>query len=562
MYPGDPGAPGSDFAGVVIRYGPAAATHISGSGVNPVDLASYNPGQAVFGLAGGCLGSHVIASSMALAPLPACISFEAAATTPTVFITTDAVLRQAAGLQQGEKVLLPAAAGGVGLAALQEVASLGGSVVATAGGPQKRAYLRALGIRDVSNSRDISFVEDSFLQSGGVDVVLNTLTSPGLVNSAAALLKPGGRFIEIGKREVFSTSRLAQDRPDVAFGYVAVDFLPEAALHIAMQRLSNRLATGKLRPLPSASHSIANVVSALRQMSQARHVGKVVVSSLLPPPSSLASSSMGPPPPGGLSSEAAMAALGGSGSSVLIVGGTGTLGLLIAAWIASSAAASSGGGLSIDLLGRSGRLSDPSALPQLIGGGLGLSGSSSTMVTVSRSDAATSEDAADASRPFGHHSVDPNTGRIVNSERGGIPSRRLSAVFHAGGVLSDSTLGGQSLVSVRRVFGPKVSSSSTDISLSYPPLCMHSLKPITLSFPSLGRHFHCMHVLPHCTQDTITPPLSHSPPPLPQLVKTLTIPPPHRSPPPAPSSTGLRCTHVRPMCCSQVSRLCWDPRVR
>ena len=424
-----------------------------------------NPGQAVFGLAGGCLGSHVIASRMALAPLPACISFEAAATTPTVFITTDAVLRQAAGLQAGEKVFLPAAAGGVGLAALQEVASLGGSVIATAGGPQKRAYLRALGIRDVSNSRDISFVEDTFLQSGGVDVVLNTLTSPGLVNSAAALLKPGGRFIEIGKRDVFSTSRLAQDRPDIAFGYVAVDFLPEAALHVAMQRLSSRLATGMLRPLPSASHSIANVVSALRQMSQARHVGKVVVSSSLSPPSSLAasaSSSTSRPPPGGISSDAAMAALGGSGSTVMIVGGTGTLGLLIAAWLsACSASSSGGGGLSIDLLGRSGRISDPSALPRLIGGGPSGSSttSSTTVVTVSRGDAATCEDAADVSRPFdARHSADPYT---ANSKRGGIPSsRRLSAVFHAGGVLSDSTLSGQSLASVRRVFGPKVGSSS------------------------------------------------------------------------------------------------------
>ena len=414
---------------------------------------SLTPGQSVFGLAGGCLGSHVLASPWALAPLPPCLSFEAAATTPTVFITTDTVLRQAADIKAGEVAFIPAAAGGVGLAALQEAASLGATVLATAGGPPKRAYLRALGVKDVSGSRDIGFVEDLMLQSGGVDVVLNTLTSPGLVSSAGALLKPGGRFIEIGKRDVFSCLRLAQERPDISFGYVAVDFLPEPALHSAMQQLSRRLAFGTLRPLPSANHGMQSVVSALRQMSQARHVGKVVVSNQLPSSSSLPPTSKGD-------------AFGGKviSGTVMIVGGTGTLGLLMASWAAASL-----GARHIRLLGRTGRGSTPSSSVAEGGrekggaasgdGGQTLSGllcsgpASSSCITVLMCDGSSAEDAAYATMASGPTWSDLGLPRQLTSSSPQLlpagPEPPICAVLHAGGVLADSILGGQSLSSVR-----------------------------------------------------------------------------------------------------------------
>ena len=99
----------------------------------------------------------------------------------------------------------------------------------TAGSPSKRALLRSLGAQHVSGSRDTAFVEDLVLAAGGgggVHAVLNTLTSPGMVSSAAALLRIGGRFVEIGKRDVTSPGRLAQERPDVGYGFVAMDFMP------------------------------------------------------------------------------------------------------------------------------------------------------------------------------------------------------------------------------------------------------------------------------------------------------------------------------------------------
>ena len=435
MYPGDPGMPGGDCSGIVIR---AASPNAAGN----INVKPLEPGQAVFGLAGGSLGSHVVASCMALAPMPPCLSFEAAATAPTVFITTDAVLRQAAGLESGETVFLPAAAGGVGLAALQEVASLGGMVVATAGGPPKRAYLRALGINRVANSRDISFVEDLLLQSGeGVDVVLNTLTSPGLVSSAASMLKRGGRFIEIGKRDIFAAARLAQERPDVTFGYVAVDFLPEPSLHSAMQRLSSRLADGSLRPLPSATHAMSSVVSALRQMSQARHIGKVVVSRAADVISGSLASLGGDR--SGSARAGGMGSLGGAGR-VIIGGGTGSLGVLLAAWLAEL------GCQDMLLIGRSGRMSEKAARqllgPPAVGGHPRPSATSSAPA----SSAAVTVVACDASA-----SADIEAMMMVSDAGGGtrVPP---AAVIHAGGVLADALLQNQGLGGLRAVISPKV----------------------------------------------------------------------------------------------------------
>jgi NADPH:quinone reductase-like Zn-dependent oxidoreductase len=200
MYPGDPGPPGGDFAGLILRQTPSTTS-------------SLGVGDAVFGLAGGCLGSHVVASSKALAPLPSHVDFTEAATMPTVFVTADLALNRLAALQPGQRVLVHAAAGGVGLAALQVIAAAKGVAVVTAGGPLKRTLLRSLGAGHVGSSRDTTFGESALLaDGGGVDVVLNTLTSSGMIAASLALVNRGGHFVEISKRDIFSAARVAQGR--------------------------------------------------------------------------------------------------------------------------------------------------------------------------------------------------------------------------------------------------------------------------------------------------------------------------------------------------------------
>jgi NADPH:quinone reductase-like Zn-dependent oxidoreductase/acyl carrier protein len=392
MYPGDPGAPGGDCAGVVVS---------SGSSL-------LQPGQAVFGLAEGSLGSHVTASAHTLVPMPTQVSFEAAATMPTVFITVDMVLNKAAALCPGERVLVHAAAGGVGLAALQVVSAVGATAVATAGSPSKRSLLRSLGVGAVVGSRDSVFVGPVSCL-GGVDVVLNSLTSPGMVGGSLAVLKQGGRFVEIGKRDIWAPAAVAAERADVTFSLVAVDFLPASVLHSSMSRLSAQLAAGAVQPLPGAVHDISSVAAALRQMSQARHVGKVVVSTA-------ATAASAQPLPAAFSGR------------VVVSGGTGTLGVLISNWMAAQQAQQ------LQLVSRTGRLSTHAAQQLLQPGTAGFS----SMITITAADTATAED-------LQHVLAGPKI----------LQHTAISAFMHAGGVLADATLSKQTLAGVRQVFAPK-----------------------------------------------------------------------------------------------------------
>ena len=128
---------------------------------------------------------------------------------PTVFVTVDTSIHQLAAATPADRVLVHAAAGGVGLAAMQVIARAGATAVATAGSPNKRALLRTLGARNVLGSRDTAFASE-LAELGGASVVLNSLTSAGMVAGSLAALSPGGRFVEISKRDIWSAARVAQ----------------------------------------------------------------------------------------------------------------------------------------------------------------------------------------------------------------------------------------------------------------------------------------------------------------------------------------------------------------
>ena len=192
MYPGDPGPPGGDFAGIVSRGG-----------------GGLQAGEAVFGLAAGSLGNFVHASAMTLVPMPSLVTFEEASSMPTVFITVDTALNQLAAITSSDAVLVHAAAGGVGLAAMQVIQASGATALATAGSSNKREMLRGLGATHVVGSRDTQFVSE-ISELGGASIVLNSLTSSGMVAGSLAALRPGGRFVEISKRDIWSAARVAQ----------------------------------------------------------------------------------------------------------------------------------------------------------------------------------------------------------------------------------------------------------------------------------------------------------------------------------------------------------------
>ncbi|MED6307634.1 MAG: zinc-binding dehydrogenase, partial [Planctomycetota bacterium] len=298
MYPGDPGDPGADCSGFVSSsaFGVASGAHRIGS--------------AIFGLAPGCLGTHVQTLDEVMFAKPPSLSYTEAATCPTVFVTVEAALVSAARARPGSSVLIHAASGGVGLAGSHVIRSLGCSLVGTAGGAPKREVLRASGCRFALDSRSVRFVDEVVGLTSGVDSVLNSLTSTGMIAATLAGMRSGASFVEIGKRDIWSAGRVAMERSDVSFGYLALDFMRPREVSRGMRWLTLALLDGVVEPLRQVAFTMTDAQRAMRFMSQARHVAKVVVR------------------PGSGSIASAV-----SGGKVLLTGGLGTLGSLISSWV-------------------------------------------------------------------------------------------------------------------------------------------------------------------------------------------------------------------------------------
>ncbi|WP_218177801.1 type I polyketide synthase [Amycolatopsis australiensis] len=286
MYP-DAVPMGAEGAGVVLEVG-AAVT----------DLA---PGDRVFGLCSGALGPVAVVDRREIARMPAAWSFETAASVPVAFLTAWFALNDLAGLRRGESVLVHAAAGGVGMAAVQIAGHLGATVFGTA----SPAKWPAVGIAEerLASSRTLDFEFEFLAATGGagVDVVLDALTGE-FVDASLRLLPRGGRFVEMGKNDIRDPELVAKEYPDVE--YRSFD-LRDAGLDRLAEMLSELTAlfeSGELRPLPVSVRDITEARDVFRTMSQAKHVGKLV----LRVPRSLRD------------------------GTVLITGGTGTLGTLLA----------------------------------------------------------------------------------------------------------------------------------------------------------------------------------------------------------------------------------------
>lgn len=261
---------GLEFAGVVSRVG---------NGVR-----GFAPGDAVMGFAPSCFASHVITRADAIAPIPEGWSFDAAATVPTVFFTVYYALKHLADLQPGERVLIHGAAGGVGIAAIQLARHLGAEIFATAGSEEKRDFVRLLGADHVFDSRSLAFADDILAATGGqgVDVVLNSLAGEAIRRNLR-VLRPFGRFLELGKRDFFENTPigLRPFKDNISYFGIDADQLLTGRPGLAARLFREMIALfheGILSPLPHRTFSAERVVDAFRFMQQARHIGKVVVS--------------------------------------------------------------------------------------------------------------------------------------------------------------------------------------------------------------------------------------------------------------------------------------------
>ena len=226
-------------------------------------------GDEVIAIAPGSLGSHVTTSAAFVMRKPAQVTFEEAATMPVVFLTAYYALHHLARLRAGERVLIQSAAGGVGLAALQIAQHMGAEVFATAGSPEKQELLRLLGVQHVMDSRSLAFADQIMEITGGqgVDIVLNSLAGKAMAKGIACLA-PYGRFLELGKRDIYQNSKLGLwgFRKNVSF--FAIDLgglltekpafirtlLGELSQHIAEQTFALcRIESSQGRALPRLS---------------------------------------------------------------------------------------------------------------------------------------------------------------------------------------------------------------------------------------------------------------------------------------------------------------------
>ncbi|WKU48879.1 SDR family NAD(P)-dependent oxidoreductase [Streptomyces sp. VNUA116] len=261
MYPGEAGLLGAEGAGVVTEAGPG--------------VTGLRPGDRVMGMLFGGFGPVAVADERLLTRMPDDWSFDRAASVPLVFLTALYALKDLADLKPGEKILVHAGAGGVGMAAIQLARHLGAEVFATAS-EGKWDTLRGLGVPDdhIASSRTTDF-EQRFLDvtgGRGVDVVLNALAGE-FVDASLRLTAPGGRFLEMGKTDIRDPGATAGVR------YRAFD-LAEAGPDRTQEMLAELLelfAAGALRPLPVATWDVRRAPEAFRHMSRARHTGKIVL---------------------------------------------------------------------------------------------------------------------------------------------------------------------------------------------------------------------------------------------------------------------------------------------
>ena len=211
------------------------------------------------------------------------LSFEQAASIPIAFVTAYYALHEVARLGHGERVLIHAATGGVGLAAIQVARWLGAEIYATAGSPEKRAYLQALGIQHVMDSRSLSFADEvlALTDGQGVDVVLNSLSGEAIAKSLA-VLAPYGRFVEIGKRDIYQNSQIGLWPFQKNLAYFAIDLdrmVRERPAQVGdvLREVLQLIEAGTFTPLPTRVFPVSQVAEAFRLMAQAKHLGKLVI---------------------------------------------------------------------------------------------------------------------------------------------------------------------------------------------------------------------------------------------------------------------------------------------
>jgi NADPH:quinone reductase-like Zn-dependent oxidoreductase len=314
LYPGmaDGAIPlGAECSGVVTAVGDG--------------VSDWNIGDEVLAVAPFAFASRVLTRVELVVRKPLALNFEEAASLPIAFLTASYAVEHLGRLRPGERILIHSASGGVGLAAIQLARRAGAEIFATAGTSQKRDFLRSLGIEHVMDSRTLIFADQVLEHTGGhgVDMILNSLAGEAISRGLAALADHG-RFLEIGKRDIYQNSRLGLKpfQKNLSFFTIDLDRImrdrPQLLGELLRKTVSD-INAGLLQPLPVQVFPIAGIHDAFRTMQQGKHIGKIALS-MNERPSTIIRAEDEP-----ISFRA--------GGTYLITGGLGGFGLAVARWL-------------------------------------------------------------------------------------------------------------------------------------------------------------------------------------------------------------------------------------
>ncbi len=407
IYPTLDGAPpviGGECAGVVTAVG--------------ASVDSVRIGQRVIAIGPGTFASHMTTLADLVTPIPDSLPDPEAAAFGIAYLTAWHSLCEVGRLAPGERVLIHSATGGVGMAALAIAKMIGARIYTTAGSEAKRDMLSGLGVEYVGNSRTVDFAHEilDITDGYGVDVILNSLPDEA-IQRGVKILAPGGRFIELGKKDVYANASLglAALTKSASFSVVDLDLnlkLQPAKYSEMLARILGHVADGTLQVLPVTTFTLADAGDAFALMASGRHTGKIAVS--IPATGSVDAIAATPPQP-----------LVSRDGGYIIVGGMGGLGFVVAQWLAEQ-----GAGLVV-LNGRSAPSGDvKAAIADMAAAG--------TRIEVVSGDIA-----------------EPGTAdRLVQAvEDAGF---RVAGVLHSAMVLDDEIVLNISDAAARRVFTPKV----------------------------------------------------------------------------------------------------------
>jgi acyl transferase domain-containing protein/NADPH:quinone reductase-like Zn-dependent oxidoreductase/short-subunit dehydrogenase len=398
QYPGEAGLLGFETVGTVVACG---------GGVTDLER-----GDTVIVMAApGCIASYVTVNRNLAVRKPDSLTVAEAASLPATFLTAHYALNYLGKMKRGDRVLIHAAAGGVGLAAVQLAQAAGAEVFATAGAPEKHAHLKAMGVRHVMSSRNTDFASQIMDATGGagVDMVLNALTGE-FIPASFSVLAPNGRFLEMGKIGIWEADRVRAQNPNWfyrPFDLAAVVQEQPSLITGMFEDVLRQIEAGRLRPLPVSVFPMHQAEEGFRFMAQARHIGKIVLSRDAELRSELIETQ----------------GLVRSDASYLVTGGLGALGLRVAAWLIDE------GARHIVLTGRRGAdAATEAVLDEMRENGV--------TVAVVAADIAVASD--------------------VERVMAAAANPALAGIIHAAGVLDDGMIADMDLARMDRIMAPKV----------------------------------------------------------------------------------------------------------